>query len=648
MYKVLDSFGYTKDFIKWVKLFNTDINAYVLQCGYLSDKISIERGCRQGDPISAYLFLLGAEILSLMIISNPDIVGIVIGENEFKLVRFADDTTLMLDGTQHSLQSALNTLEIYGTLSGLRMNKEKTKLIWIGRKKLVKEKLKVSEKLSWGETHFSLLGLEFSTSLAEIPSLNYAKALAKIKLEINKWKPRHLTPFGKITVIKTNILSKCIHLLTSIQTCDSFLNATHKLIFNFLWDDKPDKVKRSSVIGDYTSGGLKMIDIYNFERSLKVSWIKRIMNQKESLWNKLFHETYKNANNFIKFGDRWCSKMLPIIKNPFWIDVCKDWSLLCQKQQITTNSDILQSCIWYNSKIFKNTSVCFSNWLKRGIYFVGDILSSDGKVMEKDEIELKYNFTINYLNYFRVRSKLKEFLKQYWQEGAAIINFLRPSVPTHLKPIIGSKQGCKIYYDILRGKNNLSENISEKIWKPILQQDEIFSKDIWTIIYKICFKTTSNNYIIWFQYRVLYNILGTKEYLHKLKLHPSQLCSFCSLCPESIKHLFSECEIVSQLWGNVQNWILNKLRLNITLNTSMKILGYLIQDSNFWPLNFVLLTTRNYIFQSSRKNHALNIYALQLEIKRKYIEQQMLEKMNWKEHNFSTKWNIWNKLFDGI
>ena len=54
-----------------------------------------------------------------MIISNPDIVGIVIGEKEFKLVQFADDTTLMLDGTLHSLQSALNTLEIFGSFSGL-------------------------------------------------------------------------------------------------------------------------------------------------------------------------------------------------------------------------------------------------------------------------------------------------------------------------------------------------------------------------------------------------------------------------------------------------------------------------------------------------------------------------------------------------
>ena len=293
LYEVLDSFGYSSDFIRWIKLFNNDIIAYVLQCGYLSNKISIQRGCRQGDPISAYLFLLGAEILSIMIISNPDIVGILIGEKEFKLVQFADDTTLMLDGTLHSLQSALNTLEIFGSLSGLRMNKDKTKLIWIGRKKLVKEKLNIAEKLTWGETQFTLLGLDFSTSLEKIPSLNYTKAITKMKLEIDKWKKRYLTPFGKITVIKTHILSKCIHLLTSIPTCEIFLKDVQRLFFNFLWDEKPDKVKRSSLISDYNSGGMKMIDIYSFERALKVSWIKRLLFQKKSLWNQLFEEMYQ-------------------------------------------------------------------------------------------------------------------------------------------------------------------------------------------------------------------------------------------------------------------------------------------------------------------------------------------------------------------
>ena len=104
------------------------------------------------------------------------------------------------------------------------------------------------------------------------------------------------------------------------------------------------------------------------------------------------------------------------------------------------------------------------------------------------------------------------------------------------------------------------------------------------------------------------------------------MCSFCSQYPGSIEHFFSECEIVSQLSDNLKNWIINKLRINIIISKSMKILGYLVHDVHFWPLNFVLMIARSYIFQSCRKNCALNIFALQLQVKMKYLEQQMLQK----------------------
>ena len=80
----------------------------------------------------------------------------------------------------------------------------------------------------------------------------------------------------------------------------------------------------------------------------------------------------------------------------------------------------------------------------------------------------------------------------------------------------------------------------------------------------------------------------------------------------------------------------------------MKILGYVLNDAHLWPLNFVLLMTRNYIFQSSRKGCVLNIFALQLAIKRKYLEQQMLQRINLKERPFNGKWNLWSHLFDDI
>ena len=114
---------------------------------------------------------------------------------------------IILDGSQDSLQAALNTLEIYGNFSGLKMNREKTKVIWIGRKKHSKDKLKVSVNLDWGKSEFVLLGITFNVNLAKMPETNLNSALNKAETQLKNWKVRRLTPIGKITVLKSLILS---------------------------------------------------------------------------------------------------------------------------------------------------------------------------------------------------------------------------------------------------------------------------------------------------------------------------------------------------------------------------------------------------------------------------------------------------------
>ena len=197
LYKTLNYFGFNEKFISWIQLFNTNVNAYVLQSGFLSNPIAIQRGCRQGDPIVLYLFLIVAEILTLFIENEPKIKEIQIGKTMSKLPQYADDTT-------SSLQATLNILEIFGSLSGLNVNCDKTKLIWIGSKKDSKEKLNVTSRLHWGDSQFTLLGLEISTNLS-----NMAKRV------LNSWRFRYLTAFGKITILKTLILSQFNHLFTS-------------------------------------------------------------------------------------------------------------------------------------------------------------------------------------------------------------------------------------------------------------------------------------------------------------------------------------------------------------------------------------------------------------------------------------------------
>ena len=45
-------------FINWIITFNTNIFATVFQCGFLSNQICIKRGCRQGEPVAPYLFII--------------------------------------------------------------------------------------------------------------------------------------------------------------------------------------------------------------------------------------------------------------------------------------------------------------------------------------------------------------------------------------------------------------------------------------------------------------------------------------------------------------------------------------------------------------------------------------------------------------
>ena len=68
---------------------------------------------------------------------------------------------------------------------------------------------------------------------------------------------RYLTPFGKITILKTLILSQFNHLFTSVVIEKKILVDINKIFYEFLWNGKPDKISRNDVCRSYHAGGLK-------------------------------------------------------------------------------------------------------------------------------------------------------------------------------------------------------------------------------------------------------------------------------------------------------------------------------------------------------------------------------------------------------
>ena len=130
--KLLRNFNFGISTINWIKSLQIGSSSKILQNGNFSNKINLERGCRQGDPVSPYLFVLAAETLAKAIRSNKEIKGITLYRQEHKISLYADDTTLGLQPTENNIRNCMQTLKEFEQVSGLKVNKEKTKVAKIG------------------------------------------------------------------------------------------------------------------------------------------------------------------------------------------------------------------------------------------------------------------------------------------------------------------------------------------------------------------------------------------------------------------------------------------------------------------------------------------------------------------------------------
>ncbi|RVW42718.1 Transposon TX1 uncharacterized 149 kDa protein [Vitis vinifera] len=112
----------------------------VLVNGVPAGYFSNSRGLRQGDPLSPYLFVLGMEVLSVLIRKAVD-EGFISGcslrgrgriEMNVSHLLFADDTIIFYEARKEHLTSLSWILAWFEAASGLRINLAKSELISVG------------------------------------------------------------------------------------------------------------------------------------------------------------------------------------------------------------------------------------------------------------------------------------------------------------------------------------------------------------------------------------------------------------------------------------------------------------------------------------------------------------------------------------
>ena len=132
IHKSLEKFNFGPNFRKWISLFQSGSNSRVILNGHLSNSFTLQRGCRQGDPISPYLFILCSEFLTLALKNDINMEGIIINNKERKCSQYPDDTSVFLKATEKNLRNCLKVLNWFYQVSGPQINIQKTKVIRLG------------------------------------------------------------------------------------------------------------------------------------------------------------------------------------------------------------------------------------------------------------------------------------------------------------------------------------------------------------------------------------------------------------------------------------------------------------------------------------------------------------------------------------
>jgi len=611
IYSALEAFGFPHIFIKWVKVLYNNISSCVINNGKFTTFFDLQRGVRQGCPLSPYLFVLGAEILSLYIKQLSGIQGIVHEGYNYLISQFADDTSLAVLGHSANIKLCFKVLNDFEKVSGLKVNVAKTEALGLGT---FKTPTCLDLKIQWVEKSTKVLGIYVSKDPVNLIDQNYNDILERIRAKLNGWKRRNLSILGKINIIKCLGISQVVYLLTMLPSPGTkFLKELEGILFNFIWNNSNDRIKRSTLIGNLDLGGINMIDVGCLNKALKIGWIKRLL-QQGGTWSSLiisklpFTYTADNINYYLQANlhlnefNIW----LKLDKESMWYEIMFEWYQYTYKtcNQLDSKDCIVNQNIWFNSTIrIANKPVYYKSWYTAGIKYINNLLDGN-KWKSPLELEQEFDIKINLLDYLGILNSIpvtwRRILKLDHYNGN---NMNGDTYTSNIDKLLSCKQVNKSVYMELVSKKCC---IPTKRWENWLEElGEDISELDWLDIFPRINKCTTSTRLRSLGYRFLIRDVLTNTRLTRMGKALNEFCYLCKTEVESISHLYWHCAVTKRLWERLKLFLLEKANINLTLDPLELLLGASRENPDESPPELILLLSivvKNFIHSCKCRN----------------------------------------------
>uniref|UniRef100_A0A4W6F6F5 Reverse transcriptase domain-containing protein n=1 Tax=Lates calcarifer TaxID=8187 RepID=A0A4W6F6F5_LATCA len=284
LFSTLRAFGFGDGFVSWLGLLYCNAQCLVKIGAGLSRPISVQRGIRQGCPISGQLYSLAIEPLLCRLrdrLSGFSLPGSCGFERSLILSAYADDINIFVSN-QEDVQCLQGALSLYEKATSARVNWAKSEALLLGqwRDRAVPF---LPGGLKWEREGLKVLGVFLGTEGYKLRNWEGMREEVCARLSRWKWLLPQLSYRGRVLVVNNLVASTLWHKLIPLTPPRGFIEDIQRTILDFFWSGK-HWIRAAALCLPVAEGGQGLVDIQSKVAAFRLQTAQRILYNSGPSW----------------------------------------------------------------------------------------------------------------------------------------------------------------------------------------------------------------------------------------------------------------------------------------------------------------------------------------------------------------------------
>ncbi|XP_057747986.1 uncharacterized protein LOC130967184 [Arachis stenosperma] len=303
----LNAFGFNPHWIKLIMMCVSQVSYKIKINGVLSRRFMPQRGLRQGDPLSPYLFIIAAKVFTILMDKAKEegrISGVKIAPTApaISYLLFADDCIILSKASEEEVYQLVTILNMYTEASGQRINVDKSGITF-GNQVLIRNRVEIEEILglpAWDQPG-KYLGLPAQWGRSKNKALRWIEGRVTVKL--CSWREKLLSQSGREVLIKSIIQAISAYAMNVVLFPKGFCHRLCQKVAKFWWAStgKDRGIHWRSwdkICASKRDGGIGFKDFYsqNLAHLAKQSW--RVFECPNAVWVQVLKAVYFPNEDF--------------------------------------------------------------------------------------------------------------------------------------------------------------------------------------------------------------------------------------------------------------------------------------------------------------------------------------------------------------